>query len=395
MTILSFLETKPELLQEWNDEQLPENYSKGSHYKATWKCKTCENTWNATIKSRTLLSSGCPECYRRNKSRILRKARGKNNSITKNNPEILQEWDYEKNEKEGFLPEETSRFSSIKVNWKCSKRHSWEATPDNRISNKSGCPYCSGNKVEEKTSLFSINPELLEEWDYSRNTISPKEISSGSTIKIWWKCKNNEEHSWYVSPNSRIKGDTYSKCPYCSGQKVNHTNHLFITHPELKDEWDYQKNKVDPHKIRYGSKIKVFWRCSKGHSWFAQIRDRSIKSSGCPECRNSITKGHQQVIDLIKDKFSGEIKINDRKQIRNPETNYPLELDIFLPEKKIAIEFNGDYYHSSEFNKDFEKRHQIKTQLCESKGIKLIHIGEKEWFSKPEIFEDILMKYLK
>lgn len=53
------------------------------------------------------------------------------------------------------------------------------------------------------------------------------------------------------------------------------------------------------------------------------------------------------------------------------------ELDIYYPDYKLAIEFNGDYWHSSE-HKDFDY-HQKKTLACISKGIRLVHIFEHEW----------------
>ena len=54
-----------------------------------------------------------------------------------------------------------------------------------------------------------------------------------------------------------------------------------------------------------------------------------------------------------------------------------LELDIFIPELKLAIEANGVYWHSSTYKDIYY--HQDKTLLCNSKGIRLIHIFEYEW----------------
>ena len=72
-------------------------------------------------------------------------------------------------------------------------------------------------------------------------------------------------------------------------------------------------------------------------------------------------------------KFIGKdkIKLHDRNVIA------PQELDIYIPEKKIAIEFNGNYWHSTE--KLESKYHQNKTIACAKRGIQLIHIFEYEW----------------
>ena len=87
---------------------------------------------------------------------------------------------------------------------------------------------------------------------------------------------------------------------------------------------------------------------------------------------NVISKGHQEIIDFIKENYDGEIKINDRSIIK------PLELDIYIPEFNFAIEFDGLFWHS---NID-ENYHLTKTEKCEEKNIHLFHIFENEWNNK-------------
>ena len=56
------------------------------------------------------------------------------------------------------------------------------------------------------------------------------------------------------------------------------------------------------------------------------------------------------------------------------------EIDIYYPQHKLAIEFNGDYWHSSECKEpDY---HQKKSIACIERGIRLIHIFEHEWNNK-------------
>lgn len=80
-------------------------------------------------------------------------------------------------------------------------------------------------------------------------------------------------------------------------------------------------------------------------------------------------------------KFTNEpILMNNRQILPNG-----LELDIYCPSKKIAIEFNGLYYHSFDKNTDeieYEQyRHLIKTMFCEQLGIHLYQITEDEWLN--------------
>lgn len=90
----------------------------------------------------------------------------------------------------------------------------------------------------------------------------------------------------------------------------------------------------------------------------------------------------KEVANFIKSLYYGNIQTNVRNIIS------PLELDIYIPEKKIAIEFNGNYWHS-DINKD-KNYHQEKTLNCAKHGIRLIHIFEYEWNSN----EDKIKQYL-
>ncbi len=72
---------------------------------------------------------------------------------------------------------------------------------------------------------------------------------------------------------------------------------------------------------------------------------------------------------------------------------HPHELDIYIPEHKLAIEFNGNYWHS----KYCENYHLNKTELCKKKDIQLFHIFENEWLnpSKNKIWKNIINNKLK
>lgn len=79
--------------------------------------------------------------------------------------------------------------------------------------------------------------------------------------------------------------------------------------------------------------------------------------------------GEQFIIDFIDGVV--EYKRNDRKVLKGKE------LDIYIPKNKVAIEINGNYWHSNKCGKDINY-HLSKTIQCENQGISLIHIFEDE-----------------
>ena len=109
---------------------------------------------------------------------------------------LLNEWNYKLNE---FLPSDYSRASKKKVNWICSKcNNNFLMNIQNRTLNNSSCPKCSLIKntkngrmtmLKKNGSLADKRPEMLKKWDFNKNTdILPTDVSSKSTIKVWWKC---------------------------------------------------------------------------------------------------------------------------------------------------------------------------------------------------------------
>jgi hypothetical protein len=91
----------------------------------------------------------------------------------------------------------------------------------------------------------------------------------------------------------------------------------------------------------------------------------------------------KEIVDLVKTHYSGEVIENDRKILKGKE------LDIYLPELKIAIEYNGLIWHSERFDYD-KNRHYKKYKNCLDQGIKLYTFWSHEWFIK----RDQLTKFI-
>ena len=99
----------------------------------------------------------------------------------------------------------------------------------------------------------------------------------------------------------------------------------------------------------------------------------------------SISTAQSELNEWIKS-LGFDTVFNDRKTIS------PKELDIFIPSKNLAVEYNGVYWHDSfKIDKNY---HLDKTNVCESNGIQCIHIFENEWKEKPDLIKSIIMSKL-
>lgn len=124
--------------------------------------------------------------------------------------------------------------------------------------------------------------ELLCQWHPQKNAgLTPADISHGSHKKIWWRCEKG--HEWQAELKSRSRGDG---CPFCANRRLKPAeNALAGTHPVLAAQWHPTRNgERSPRDYAAGSKIKVWWRCEKGHEWQAAIQSRACRGSGCPVC---------------------------------------------------------------------------------------------------------------
>ena len=103
----------------------------------------------------------------------------------------------------------------------------------------------------------------------------------------------------------------------------------------------------------------------------------------CPFCYPLGTSSSEQELIDFCHQFFNDLKTHDRTLIK------PYELDIVIPEIKLALEFNGIWYHSTEAG-THPGYHLMKTERCEQLGYRLIHIWEDEWNNnKNEIKEKL------
>ena len=127
-------------------------------------------------------------------------------------PDLMKEWDYEKNNVSGVLPSSLTDGIQIKAWWKCDKGHSYQASPYYRIKKQGGCPYCSHQKLLKGfNDLATLYPEVLSEWDNEKNGFSPNEIMAHTLKKVWWKCKSG--HSYLMNTAGKTRG---RGCPICA-----------------------------------------------------------------------------------------------------------------------------------------------------------------------------------
>lgn len=320
----------PEIASEWCDEKnkclKPESFGYASNKKVWWTCKKCGYDYDMTVANKTIGNNKCPYCSGK-------RIKVGFNDLTTTNPELISEWNYNKNEKD---PENYSKGSDEKVWWKCDKGHEWEAAISSRTSGrKAGCPYCAGKKAYKgENNLFTACPELKTIWNYEKNISAPEEFTAGSNKKVWWRC-DTCGYEWEAQIFLVSQG---GRCPNCAKQNriinLNETlkkskGSLAENFPELLEEWNFEKNEISPEYCIPGSSKKVWWVCKDcGYSWESSPYQRTKMHRGCPKCGQSKSVETRKKHNLAKkgslaDHYPELVKEWDyNKNEKNPE-NYP------------------------------------------------------------------------
>jgi len=136
-----------------------------------------------------------------------------------------------------------------------------------------------------------------------------------------------------------------------------------------------------------GTTKEYSWKCLKCGYTFKD----TIKSPHLPRCPKCFPIKSSIAENLLADWIENlNVVVKRRSKII-----YPYEVDIYLPEYNLAIEYDSLYWHC-ERNENIDKNYHIhKTELCQSKGIQLLHIFDNEWAENTEIIKSIILNKLK
>jgi hypothetical protein len=157
----------------------------------------------------------------------------------------------------------------------------------------------------------------------------------------------------------------------------------------MANQWHPTKNgALRPLDVRTFSGKKIWWICARDHEWQAAIYHRTRNNSGCPVCAagRNISIDEQEIADYLT-AYGMRIIQSDRSLLSGAE------LDIYIPEKNLAIEFNGVFWHSEKAGKG-DTYHYDKWIAAKNVGIQLIQIWEDEWKRNPKLIKTVLLHKL-
>lgn len=247
----------------------------------------------------------------------------------------------------------------------CREHGEFSTIPAHHHKGIISCPGCNGQKPINRDEFIQRASKHKNSLDFS---LVP-EFEGNVHRKVPVSCIKHPGEIYEVSAWSLMRGS--NPCLLCSPSGRKTPFDVFVMKARMvhsHKEYDYSllKNK-DIYAHSRGEII-----CPDHlDTPFTQILTNHLSGQeGCPQCFTP-SQGEKQLAEFIES-LGFNIVRNSRSIIP------PKEVDIYVPEKNIAFEFNGVYWHTENQGKN-RKYHYGKWQDCRDRGIQLITIWEDDW----------------
>lgn len=275
--------------------------------------------------------------------------------------------------------------SQTKVKVRCVKHNFiFEGKPNNLSMGKTGCYICKTAKKKAANPKTLTQEEFIakcrkahgDKYDYS------KAVYESAHKEVIVICPEHGEFRQIARSHHKGQGCVPCARAASSAKQMCNTDDFIAAAVEVHgDKYDYSL-------VEYrGNTTPVKILC-RTHGVYEQNPKEHKIGQGCPKCGfTGPSKPEAEIAEYIKTLVQ-EVLTSDRKVIS------PNELDIYVPEKQIAVEHNGVYYHSEKFiDKNY---HLDKLKKCNAAGIDLIQVFEDEWesLSKREVIKSMISSRL-
>ena len=334
----------------------------------TFVCKDCGSTFIKTATDHlSLPNGGCATCLKKSKVEYYSfedlNVRAVDNNIS-------------------LVPFENKVTKNDKIVCFCPVHGNYEVCVKTILDGRGQCKKCSGYK---KTITIDEIKKRVEEIIEGHLDIVSWEGYKNTSSNITLRC-NACGHIFARKVNNILCSTFSDLCPQCAKNKAIEERRK-TTEEYIQQAVAVHGGKYDYTETEYvasNQKIKV--KCNECGRSFMIEANSHLQGNGCPyhNCNSSIME--KELAGYIQTLINDPIYTNDRTILQGHE------LDVVIPNRHCAFEFDGLYWHN-ELNKD-KKYHLDKTVKCNEAGYRLFHIFEDEWINKREIVYSMIRNIL-
>jgi hypothetical protein len=367
--------------QKYSDEFLNEYFLKLENYKYLGEVKNdkkgrfikvkhllCGKEYDVSIDKFVKKEQRC-SCSRKRKNALIKNTKDYNDYLEK---KYLGEYK--------AIAEYLGRKKPIMIEHKCGYRYEIKRA-EFLVDDSSGgkCPICSQGTHN--------NTEIINE-RFKRKGYNIKLMEVFTDVNNKHLVINNDcGHIYKISIDKALSLDdknNHMNCPICG------IHSKFINIERVKREIEEGKFDIEILSNEYNETHEPLdVKCKICGKEYKISRTNILSGKGCPHCNPQSSLLEKEVSNFVRENTKFKIEENKRWYSKNRSFQ---ELDIYIPNLKIGIEFNGLYWHSDTYkNKNY---HLDKTLSCKKLGIRLIHIFEDEWINKKDVVKSKLKHIL-
>lgn len=295
--------------------------------------------------------------------------------------------------KKKILPKnkQSTRFCSIKCSNSFLDRKETKKKAQTTLQKK----YGTSNPFElSKHKNITRNGEQISKTYKSKTQEEKQNISNkiSKTLKKRWDKEYNNIINKTQSTNLKkygVKCTLQKESPLREKADINNKNsQIFKYHEWLKNNNLELLDKYNGVKDNQGEIIYYnFKHIPSGNIFLDHLACGRLPIYKDPKDTIGTSNMEKELINFIKENYNKDIITNNRKLVKG------FEIDIYLPDINLAIEFNGLFWHSEQNGKS-RLYHLNKTKECEKNNIQLIHIFEDEWKYKNNIVKSRILNLL-
>ena len=345
------IDARPEWREYWSEENpIPyEQLTTGSHVEGIFICTRGHRFTEEVKKAFSRRRFLCYPCR-------------EENSIAVQYPHLLPHW----SEKNKLNPRNVAHDGDAAIYWICEAGHEQRTKASNH-ARRFICNSCTPRTPKSALDSF---PHLELLWSPS-NGVSLSQVEAHGRERYWFICP--EGHEWQRSIYRQAA--ILTTCPLCEGGGA-----VSDALPHLTVEWS-SSNALESHRVSQGSHGKATWLCPEGHAFTREIRDQVRRKRACPICSSNGGSTSTLEMEVKEALYNMGVPLLENQRL-HPGVG---EVDIHLPHLGIAIDVNGEYWHSNTIAcqggkwSSAREKHLHKQATLREIGVQLYFAWEDDW----------------
>jgi len=254
------------------------------------------------------------------------------------------------------------------------------------------CGNCKQHKITtwskwrqgQRCSCLSKHKKITNEFAHQSfaaegNMLLSKFINNSVLMK--YKCG-------YCKQHKKISWGNWQQGHRCTCMENN--KRITNMYERFKQEMGIEKYiLLSPISNYKNNRSLMKYKCNKNHHNKMHMHNWTI-GNRCPDCtKTKGSRGEREVAAFIyyytqEIRQGMEILFNNRKLIKNPKSKRFLEIDILIPELKIAIEYGASWWHGDKRNNIIDSTNRMmkdnyKKKWLKDNGWKYLVIVEDKW----------------